>query len=69
VRYNLGEQCYDYIVYRTTNATGCVTEAYGKLYYIDHDNLRAKTHSTDGKCELNVDFNDEFTYTRMQTKG
>ena len=66
-RYNLGEQCYDFTVYRTTNATGCVTEMYGKLYKIDNDNIRWKIHSTDGNCDLGTGYTEDFPFTR--TKG
>lgn len=64
--YNRGKLCYDFTVYRTTNATGCVTEMYGKLYHVDENNLRWMIHSTDGRCDLGTGYTEDFPFTRMK---
>jgi len=48
-RLGLTEQCYDFTVYRTANASGCVTGTYGKLYQIEDHNLRLKIHCVSKK--------------------
>ncbi len=51
---------------RTNLRDGCTTEMYNTLQVIDYNRFITKTYGTDGRCDLSVNFTDEWVYTRLR---
>ncbi|MEW8487856.1 MAG: hypothetical protein AB2705_21975 [Candidatus Thiodiazotropha sp.] len=62
-RYNAAENAFEYKVNRTFN--GCTTIMRGKLFKIDNSQIRTLISSSDGRCDLPTNFQEDSYWNKI----